>query len=102
MFWLMIVLFIPDVGSIAWLVLGRPQKAGWQPGDTNYRRPPARRGYSPDDDEAFLSTLSPIVRDREEAARNRMLEEQLRRKEEELRQREEELRRREQAGEQPD
>jgi hypothetical protein len=30
--WLMIVLFIPDIGSIAWLLLGRPERAGFWPG----------------------------------------------------------------------
>ena len=37
MFWLMIVLLLPDVGSIAWLLLGRPERAGWRPGDTTIR-----------------------------------------------------------------
>jgi len=87
-FWLVIVIILPDVGSLAWLVLGRPQKAGWRPGDTDYRRPTYRRAPSPDDDDAFLSGLSPIVREREEQARLRMWEEQLRRREEELRRKE--------------
>jgi len=90
MVWLMIVFFLPDIGSVAWLLLGRPERAGWRPGDTNYRRPTTSswRGHAPDDDEAFLDKLSPIVREREEQARLRMWEEQLRRREEELRRRE--------------
>ena len=39
--WLMIVIFLPDVGSLAWLLLGRPLYAGWRPGDTGSR--PVRR-----------------------------------------------------------
>ena len=35
--WLIIVIFLPDVGSIAWLLLGRPMYAGWRPGDTTVR-----------------------------------------------------------------
>jgi len=35
--WLLIVIFLPDVGSIAWLMVGRPHGAGWRPGDTTYR-----------------------------------------------------------------
>jgi hypothetical protein len=47
--WLLVVLFVPTIGSIAWLALGRPLYAGWRPGDTNQRRP--RGGPSgPDDD----------------------------------------------------
>ena len=47
--WLLVVLFIPTIGSIAWLALGRPLYAGWRPGDTS-RRPPRRGGECPDDD----------------------------------------------------
>jgi hypothetical protein len=84
MLWLVIVIFLPDIGSLCWLLLGRPEKAGWRPGDTESRPAPRRRVSSPDDDEAFLSGLSPIVRDREEQAKRRMLEAQRRRLEEEL------------------
>jgi hypothetical protein len=30
--WLMIVFFIPDIGSLVWLLLGRPEGAGFWPG----------------------------------------------------------------------
>jgi hypothetical protein len=46
--WLLVVLFVPTIGSIAWLALGRPLYAGWRPGDTNRR--PRRRPDGPDDD----------------------------------------------------
>src|SRR5205814_928541 len=42
--WLLIVIFLPDVGSLAWLMLGRPLYAGWRPGDTTVRQPRAARG----------------------------------------------------------
>lgn len=47
--WLLIVVFLPTVGSVAWLALGRPLHAGWRPGDTTRRRP-VRRAYGPEDD----------------------------------------------------
>ena len=77
--WLAIVVFIPTVGSLAWLGLGRPINAGWQPGDTRSRPTPAPRGPE----------------DRPDFGR----EEELRRREEELRRREEELRRQEEGPE---
>ena len=59
--WLLLVLFVPSVGAIAWIALGRPPYAGWRPGDTEYRstgsignsgttRPPKRRGFVPPED----------------------------------------------------
>ena len=93
--WLAIVLFIPDIGSIAWLVAGRPPRASFRIGGAEpYRaagtRPPAR---APEDGPRFddLEGMSDIVREREERSRLRMWEEQLRRREEELRKREEGL-----------
>ena len=47
MAWLIIVIIIPDIGSIAWLALGRPQFAGWRPGDTEGRQ--TRRVVGPED-----------------------------------------------------
>jgi hypothetical protein len=60
--WLIIVILLPDVGSIAWLVAGRPWAAR-QPdlaaeGDRGGRPPrPAARVTSPDDDEEFIARL---------------------------------------------
>ena len=75
--WLVIVIFLPDVGSLAWLALGRPLYAGWRPGDTSSRRPPSR-AVGPEDRADF-----PVREDREE--RLRQWEENLRRREDELR-----------------
>lgn len=34
--WLILVIFLPTIGSLAWLLLGRPERAGWRPGSTQY------------------------------------------------------------------
>ena len=62
--WLVLVLFFPIVGGIAWLVAGRPQgpqtslpykgNRGIPP---EYDRPNRATAFSPDDDEAFLRGL---------------------------------------------
>ena len=86
--WLIIVIIIPDIGSLAWLLLGRPPRAGYMPGDTSVR-PQARpgsqrlRSVAPDDDPAFLSRLG------DEAQRLRSWEDDLKRREEELKRRDE-------------
>jgi hypothetical protein len=51
MAWLVIVILLPDIGSIAWLLLGRPVFAGWRPGDTSRRTP--RRVVGPEDRAGF-------------------------------------------------
>ena len=38
-FWIILVLILPDVGALAWLLLGRPERAGWRPGSTDYAAP---------------------------------------------------------------
>ena len=92
--WLLIVIVLPTVGSIAWLILGRPEKAGFAPGDSSYR-PEPRAGrwdpsgkrssgvVAPDDDPQFLAQLD------ERSKRLREWEEDLKRRDEELRRREE-------------
>ena len=92
--WLAIVLFIPDIGSIAWLVAGRPPKASFRIAggpSSGSGREAVRR--APEDGPRFddLEGMNDIVREREERSRLRMWEEQLRRREEELRKREEGL-----------
>jgi len=83
MAWLMIVVFLPDIGSIAWLALGRPQFAGWRPGDT--ARAP-RRVVGPED----LPTYP--------ASRAGSPDERLQAWEDDLHRREEEHRRRREGG----
>jgi len=91
--WLLVVIFVPTIGSIAWLLLGRPQGTGFAPGDTTYRSP-SRSGrverstphssgtIAPDDDPRFLAQLD------ERTRRLRQWEEDLKRREDELRRRE--------------
>ena len=78
--WLLIVIFVPPIGSIAWLLLGRPENAGLRPGDTSYRN---RRPLGPDDSPEFLAGLG------SDADRLRKWEDDLKRREDELRRREE-------------
>jgi hypothetical protein len=97
--WLVIVVFLPDIGSIVWLIAGRPPRASFRI-DTGDRPQAVRRPVGPEDSASFgvdLDKLSPIVREREEQAQMRLREEQLRRREEELarKEREAELQRRE-------
>lgn len=88
--WLMVVIFLPTVGSVAWLALGRPQHAGPSIGGTAHPKPrrlstgPAPKG--PDDSPEFLSGLEGRTRE-------------LKRWEEDLKKREDELRKREIDGE---
>jgi hypothetical protein len=61
--WLIIVLLIPDIGSIAWLIAGR----AWEPRAApqtrlqrefpEYDRPGRHIPVNPDDDEAFLRQI---------------------------------------------
>jgi hypothetical protein len=96
--WLVIVIFLPSIGSIIWLIAGRPEKASFRIGDPGYR--PTKRPLAPEDRPDFgvdLGNLSPPVREREERAQNNLREAQLKRREEELarREREAELNRQE-------
>jgi hypothetical protein len=95
--WLLIVIFLPDIGSLSWLLLGRPLYAGWRPGDTT-RRPP-RRVIGPEDRDDFPSRPSRPAPPPARPLESR--ENELAAWEEQLRRREEELRRREQGQDDP-
>ncbi|MDQ1402386.1 MAG: hypothetical protein QOG03_702 [Actinomycetota bacterium] len=108
LFWLFIVFFIPDIGSIAWLILGRPQGTSFEPGSSKYRSAQGGRPSRPDDDPEFLARLrtgSPAPEDAEAAAaeKRRLAEwnEDLKRREAEMRRKEqyEEWQRQRQSGE---
>jgi hypothetical protein len=87
--WLLIVIFLSDLGSILWLALGRPQIWTRQVHDPQrYGSHRIRSAPSRLVDDGPFDHLSPIVRHREELTRIHMLEAQLRRREEELRRRE--------------
>ena len=90
--WLLIVIFLFDLGAILWLIAGRPwEQTSRRPAQTGstsafseYDRPGRFAASNPDDDEAFLRE----VRERAEEQRRRYREQQ-----------EEEHRRKEQARE---
>lgn len=101
MAWLFLVILLPEVGSVAWLLLGRPEGVGFAPGSTAYRRP--RRALGPDDSPDYLRRVDEQIRggpspDLDQVQWLEAREEALRRREEEIRRREEELRRREEDG----
>jgi hypothetical protein len=84
--WLVLVIVLFDIGSIAWLVAGRPQGAAAKlPYRGNvgippeYDRPGRATANSPDDDAAFLAQL----RDRAEEQRKRAAEQAQRLRDEE-------------------
>jgi hypothetical protein len=88
--WILLILFIPLIGGIAWLVAGRPQRGSsrqvpWPATQTagfpEYERP---RVLGPDDDPDFLREMK-RGNDEQEQLLNRW-EEDLRRREEQLRQ----------------
>ena len=79
MAWLFIVIVLPDIGSIAWLALGRPQFAGWRPGDTEGRA--TRRVVGPEDRPDF----SPSGGGPRDTDRLQAWEADLQRREQELR-----------------
>lgn len=56
--WLLLVIIVPLVGSIAWLVLGRPLYASWQPGG-QVSAEPRRRFVAPEDRADFAERPLP-------------------------------------------
>lgn len=71
--WLLLVLFFPMVGSIAWLAAGRPVNAlatRSTPAYPEYDRPGRATGVTPESDEEFLRK----VRERAEEQRQRYAE----------------------------
>lgn len=80
--WLLLVVFVPLVGSIAWLLLGRPPGVGWRPGDTTPRQ--GRSGPHPSESDRPVfrarGEQTPLRESREEAIRR--FEEEKRRREE--------------------
>ena len=70
MTWLIIVVILPDIGAIAWLLLGRPERASWRPGSSDYAAP--RRPVGLEDSPRY--SASPEVSDRRSAELNKELE----------------------------
>ena len=76
--WLVLVLFFPIVGGVAWLVAGRPQGParslpykGNQGIPPEYDRPGRATASAPDDDEAFLRRLRERAEQQRRAERER-------------------------------
>ena len=85
--WFVVVLLLGAIGSFLWLGLGRPQLSTRQARNpVRYRSPRPLRSPAPMlyDAEA-AEAVNPIVQHREEQARLRMLEAQLKRREDEFR-----------------
>jgi hypothetical protein len=61
--WIILVLILPDIGALAWLLLGRPEKASWRPGSTDYAAP--RRPVGLEDSPRYSAT--PSITDRRSA-----------------------------------
>lgn len=107
--WVMLVLFIPVVGSVAWLAVGRPVNAGFSAGSV--RRPPTQRHdyYSnpgrhltaaprgPEDDPSWQSPRARPSQSASAAASSGDAEESLAARERKLLEREAELAKREAA-----
>jgi hypothetical protein len=93
--WLILVLVLPDIGSIAWVLLGRPEKAAWRPGSTDFA---ARRKPIAYEDQPRFDATPEIVTDRRSQELDRRLdawEAEQRAKNADLDRRESELRERE-------
>ena len=81
LWWILLILFFPLAGSIAWLVAGRPIVTGPRPGTApafpEYDRPGRARPSDPVKDEDFLKK----VRERAEEQRRRYEQEKKRKDE---------------------
>ncbi|MGC5021165.1 PLDc N-terminal domain-containing protein [Micromonospora sp. DT47] len=86
--WVLIILFFPLVGSIAWFLAGRPatpaRPGTAEPAPTGRDR---RRPVAPDDDPEFLGSIAERSR-RDDEELFRRWEDDLRRREDDLRNRE--------------
>lgn len=94
--WLLLVIFLPVIGGVAWLLLGRPARGSWRLDSAAPRQLPERPTAPTGHPEPPVNRSDHQAR-REDALRRYEEEraEELKRREEELRKREEELRRRE-------
>ena len=93
--WLFIVIFLPDVGSIVWLLLGRPtapslpREARHQHMNSypEYDRPGRFAATSPDDDAEFLQGLRARAEEQRKRAADQRREAELREEQENARRR---------------
>jgi hypothetical protein len=68
--WIILVLILPDIGALVWVLLGRPERASWRPGSTDYAAP--RRPVGLEDSPRY--SASPNISDRRSEELNRELE----------------------------
>jgi hypothetical protein len=84
--WILLIIFVPVIGGIAWLVAGRPQtpkrRVPW-PSTATAGFPEYERPRGPDDDQQFLSELRQV--DEEQRQTLEQWEADLKRREQELR-----------------
>jgi len=75
--WLMLVIFVPSIGAVAWLLLGRPEGYGMALGAKHkltYDRPTKRPSYrGPDDDPDWSPSIPAQPKPDPLAARERKL-----------------------------
>jgi hypothetical protein len=75
--WMVVVLLLPLIGSILWLVAGRPQTAGVAPRREaptrfpEYDRPGRQVAQRPDDDDEFLRRCRERAEEQRWAAKER-------------------------------
>jgi Phospholipase_D-nuclease N-terminal len=69
-FWVILILILPDIGALVWVLLGRPERASWRPGSTDYSAP--RRPVGLEDSPRY--TAAPGVTDRRSEELDRQLE----------------------------
>jgi hypothetical protein len=74
--WLLVVLLLPDIGSIAWLIAGHPWESRTRAPRSRvasefpeYDRPGRQAATNPEDDEAFLRQLRSRAEAQRETAR---------------------------------
>jgi hypothetical protein len=87
--WVVIILFFPLLGSIAYFAAGRPLKTGsragtWRPGSGFPEAERPKRPIAPDDDPEFLRQLDARSKKEDEDLLKRW-EEDLKRREDEIR-----------------
>jgi hypothetical protein len=68
LWWILIILFFPLVGSIAWFVAGRTrtQPRSTRPAGGGFPEGKRRRPVAPDDDPEFLRSLKPRPEERDD------------------------------------
>jgi hypothetical protein len=68
--WLILVLLLPEIGSVAWLLFGRPQRGSRKAGSSDYSAP--RRPIAYEDHPRYSAT--PEITDRRSQELDRRLE----------------------------